>query len=446
MSFPKYPAYKNSGTSQIPEIPDHWQRVRLSRILNGIKDGTHGTFQRVDSGELLLSAKNVHEQGLVISESESLISQEDYLEIVASGYPAQGDVLLTIVGTIGRSCVFTEGKPLAFQRSVCFLRPQKHCLSRFLSRFLSSDCYQNQLTLKSKSTAQGGVYMGDIADTQVTLPPEHEQELIADFLDRETEKIDALIAEQQRLIELLQEKRQAVISHAVTKGLNPDAPMKDSGVEWLGQVPVHWELTRFKFVLSGLTDSEHKTCPEYPDGNFLIIRTTNVRDGELAMEGAKYTNYESYEEWTKRGRPTAGDLVFTREAPAGEACLIPEGVTACLGQRTVLMHPDHSKVEASYLLFCIYSGISKRFIDRLSQGSTVSHLNMSEIGNIPLLLPPRDEQCELVYKVREIQDRYKELESQASKTISLLQERRAALISAAVTGQIDVRGLAEAVA
>ena len=235
-----------------------------------------------------------------------------------------------------------------------------------------------------------------------------------------------------------------MISYAVTKGLNPDTPMKDSGVEWLGEVPEHWAGCRFKHCLLGLTDAEHKTCPDYGEGEYLVVRTSNIREGALVLEGAKYTDINGYKEWTARCTPKAGDIVFTREAPAGEACIIPEGVTACLGQKTVLMHPSPSRVTPRYLVSSIYSGAARTFIQNLSQGSIVSHLNMSEIGNMPIALPPLEEQLHINEYTKDESRKFHDLIQQAQTSIKLFQERRSALISAAVTGQIDVRGLPEA--
>ena len=293
----------------------------------------------------------------------------------------------------------------------------------FMTVLRCSDPEFTQWVLSSSIfNSQSGAYMSTtinqltertLSNINLAWPPETSRKSITQFLNHETAKIDALISEQERLIELLQDKRQAVISHAVTKGLNPNAPTKDSGVEWLGEVPEHWIGCRFKHCLIGLTDAEHKTCPDHEEGEYLIIRTSNIREGVLITKGAKYTDANGYKEWTTRCTPQEGDVVFTREAPAGEACIIPEGVTACLGQRTVLMHPDSSKVTPEYLVSSIYSGAAKTFIQNLSQGSTVSHLNMSEIGNMPIALPPLDEQLEINKYTKEKSRKFDDLIKQA---------------------------------
>ena len=266
-----------------------------------------------------------------------------------------------------------------------------------------------------------------------------EQTQIAAFLERETAKIDELVAEQRRLMALLKEKRQAVISHAVTRGLNPHAPLKPSGIEWLGDVPEHWVQSRLKYNVRGLIDTEHKTAPFFDDGEYLVVRTTNIKDGKLLLEGGKYTNAGGFEEWTRRAIPKPGDIMFTREAPAGEACLVPENIRLCMGQRTVLMQIEPLVLDSNFALWSLYGGLASEFVSVLSQGSTVVHFNMSDIRNIPIMLPPTQEQVEIAEFLAQELARFDTLTTEAQRAIDLLQERRTALISAAVTGQIDGR-------
>jgi type I restriction enzyme S subunit len=287
------------------------------------------------------------------------------------------------------------------------------------------------------------IYMPDIQALRFALPPTADQASIVSVLDLETAKIDALVDEQRRLIELLKEKRQAVISHAVTKGLNPDAPMKPSGIEWLGDVPAHWVQSRIKHNLWSLIDTEHKTAPFFDDGQFLVVRTTNIKDGKLLLDGAKYTDVKGFRDWSRRGTPQPGDIMFTREAPAGEACLVPEDVKLCMGQRTVLMQVKREVLDPGFALWSLYGGLASEFISCVSQGATVTHFNMSDIRNIPIMLPPVSEQREIATLLSSELCKLDILTAEAQRAIDLLQERRTALISAAVTGQIDVRGVPE---
>src|SRR5690606_23034842 len=203
-----------------------------------------------------------------------------------------------------------------------------------------------------------------ISSVRFFAPARVEQTQIARFLDHETARIDALIEEQQRLIELLKEKRQAVISHAVTKGLDPTAPMKDSGVEWLGEVPAHWEVSRLKFVTT-IVDCKNRT-PEYVDGGeYLVVRTSNVKNQILSLEGALYTDEANFKIWTQRGVPPVGSILFTRDAPAGEVCLVPDAVPLCLGQRMMNVIP-HDVGCTAFLFDFLTSDCLSRYIESVA--------------------------------------------------------------------------------
>ena len=213
---------------------------------------------------------------------------------------------------------------------------------------------------------------------------------------------------------------------------------KDSGVEWLGEIPAYWEKTRIKYVLHQIIDTEHKTAPFYPDGEYLVVRTSNVRNGQLVLEDAKYTDYEGFREWTKRGKPEPGDILFTREAPAGEACLVPENLPLCLGQRMVLFRVNHQMLDEHYGIWSLYGGIAAEFITSLSQGATVAHFNMADIANIPLLLPPLEEQAAIASFLDRETAKIDALITKKERLIELLQEKRTAIISHAVTKGLDL--------
>lgn len=208
---------KDSGIEWLGEVPEGWSISRFSRIIDRIKDGTHGTYDRVSEGIPLLSAKNVQFGFIDVSDSESLISESDYLEITSNGFPSRGDILMTIVGTIGRVCVFENDEPYAFQRSVCFIRLSNNQSSKYFYYFLQSKFFQVQLNGRSKSSAQAGVYMGDVVACDILYPSQYEAQLeIVKFLDAELAKLDILYAEANRAIDLLKERRTALISAAVT--------------------------------------------------------------------------------------------------------------------------------------------------------------------------------------------------------------------------------------
>jgi type I restriction enzyme S subunit len=207
---------KDSGVEWIGEIPSHWDLPLLSYLISGIKDGTHGTHERNDDGELLLSSKNVSDYGVVIGDNESRISVEEHWSITKNGYPQRNDVLITIVGSIGRSCVYEYDYPISFQRSVCFVRPKNTLNSYFLNYYFKSDCSQYQLVMNTKTSTQGGIYINDIKRLTLIVPPLPEQEQIVSYLDQKTGEIDSTIDSEKKKIDLLKEYRQSLISSVIT--------------------------------------------------------------------------------------------------------------------------------------------------------------------------------------------------------------------------------------
>jgi len=316
---------------------------------------------------------------------------------------------------------------------------QRITLAKEYSRDYLSYCLGNSaLGMRGYGVSIESFNFDNWKSLRFTHPPLKEQTQIARFLDYETAKIDALIEKQQQLIALLKEKRQAVISHAVTKGLNPDAPMRASGVEWLGEVPTHWEVSRLKHI-SRVIDCRNKTPEYFDDGEYFVIRTTNVKEQELLLDdSALRTDQKNFDIWTQRGVPPVGSILFTREAPAGEVCLVPPDAKLCMGQRMMNFIP-FSDSHVGYLFSYLLSDCLTRYIGSVSLGSTVSHLRVDQVENITVPVPPEGEAAAISAHVIAMRTKMRDLISVSERKIELLQERRAALISAAVTGKIDVR-------
>ena len=167
---------------------------------------------------------------------------------------------------------------------------------------------------------------------------------------------------------------------------------KNTNIQWLGDIPEHWETLPMKNLVKQIVDTEHKTVPFVEDGEYLVARTTNIKEGKLTYNKAKYTDYYGYLDWTRRAKPEEGDILFTREAPAGEACVIPKNTKLCLGQRVVLIKVYPKRINTDFCIYSIYGGLTENNIKMLSVGSTVFHFNMSDIRSLQILLPPLSEQ------------------------------------------------------
>ena len=431
--YQPYPDYKYSGVEWLGDIPKHWNSFPCRSGVNHlVKKNTNG-----DEDNYLSLMANI---GIVLYEDKGDVGNKKPDDLTKCKIVRKGNLVINsmnyAIGSYGMSpydgvCspvyIILDSKPNMLEQ-------------RYALRLFENKPFQKQLAILGNGILEhrAAISWDDIKGQYIPLPSLEEQRTIAAFLDYETARIDQLIAKQKQLIELLKEKRQAVISHAVTKGLNSNAPMKESGVEWLGQVPEHWVVKKLKHVAK-IIDCKNRT-PEYvDDGDYLVVRTTNVKNQSLVLDGALYTNNQNFKIWTERGVPPIGSILFTREAPAGEVCLVPENTKLCMGQRMMNFISLDSEY-TSFLFDYLTSDCLGRYISSEASGSTVSHLRVEQVYNIPVVVPPINEQAEIDILVGNIKKSFSALIDKSFSTILLLQERRTALISAAVTGKIDLRG------
>ena len=424
--YEQYDGYKDSGVKWLDVIPSHWVMSKIKYISPFQVGWTPPTGNESNFiGENIWA--NISDlRGKIITDTVKRISDKAAKEASMDITP-KGSLLYSFKLSVGSvsfaGCdMYTNEAIASFTLdSLLPLEYLYYVLPKFLIENASTNIYGARILNQEL-----------IRNAIILKPTYKEAETIANFLDFETAQIDTLIEKQQTLIQLLKEKRQAVISHAVTKGLNPDAPMKDSGVEWLGDVPEHWEVSKLKFV-SDIIDCRNKTPEYFENGEYFVVRTTNVRHQKLNFNGALYTDKKNFDIWTQRGVPAAGSILFTREAPTGEVCLVPENLKFCMGQR-MMNFIAHNESYTNYLFDYLISDCLDRYIN------SVSHLRVEQVQNIPVLVPPLEEIIQIHKHIEQLKLSFDNIELNAKKAIHLMQERRTALISAAVTGKIDVRG------
>ena len=444
MSFPRYPEYKDSGVEWLGEVPSHWAVERLKLSVDSCKNGIWGEEPANDDNDLpcvrvadfdrarlrvvledptLRNVKPNERQGRLLSRGNLILEK--------SGGGEKQPVGFVVLYDEDRSAVcsnFTAKLELAPGMNPSFWR------------YVHAAAYSIRLNVPSIKQTSGiqNLDQQSYLDERAAYPPQAEQVSIAAFLDHETARIDALVEEQQRLIELLKEKRQAVISHAVTKGLNPDVPMKDSGVEWLGEVPAHWEVCRVKHAAkleSGHTPSKDRA--EYWDGDIpwvslndskQLAKTDYIENTKFAITPAGIANSSA------RLLPPES-VVFTRDATIGLAAIIKTEMA--VSQHLIAWICDKRLLIPEYLLFVFY-GMAKE-LDRYTFGATIKTIGMPDVRSLTMPLPPLSEQAAVIRHVFSQRNQLEQLIEEAEAASRLLAERRSALISAAVTGKIDVR-------
>jgi type I restriction enzyme S subunit len=329
----------------------------------------------------------------------------------------------------------------AFSNFMQRLRVGQHAEPRYLFYFLNSSVGREQLNYFGSTTTGLRNLNGSVL-SRIVLPgaPRDEQRAIADLLDRETEKIDALVAKKRRLIELLHEERTELISHAVTRGLDPEVPTKDSGIEWLGEIPAEWQsgpLRRFWNVI----DCKHKTVT-FLDEGVPVASIGEVHGVSVDLSNANLTSEAEAEELSEGGRkPRRGDVIISRNATVGEAALVDTDQDFCLGQDVSLIRSEDN--DQRYLAYLLQSPGIRQQVGALTIGSTFRRINVGRIKDLCVLRPPRQVQEALGRYCADVSRKQSETVSRVSAAVGVLSEYRSALVTAAVTGQIDVRNQAQ---
>lgn len=266
----------------------------------------------------------------------------------------------------------------------------------------------------------------DVRNIERLFPPLPEQQNISSILT----SVDEVIEKTESQIRKLQDLKKGVMQELLTKGIG-HTEFKDSPV---GKIPKEWEVVCLLDVLDSLVDCEHKTAPYVDSSEYLVVRTSNVRNGQLIYEDIKYTTREGYKEWTKRSVPKHGDILFTREAPAGESCLVPKEGKVCLGQRMVLLKPNHEAIRSDYLSWFLISDMAIKEIYRLSIGTTVARINIEDIYKINCVLPTLKEQKSIASAIDSV---HKNINSK-TQLVNSLNSIKKSLMQDLLTGKVRV--------
>lgn len=438
MSFPAHPNYRDSGIDWLGEVPADWsvQKFRFTFRESGekIESEVFGPMLSV-SGYRGIEVKEYDDENQRRAE-EDLIGYR----IVRPGQLVVNTMWLNYAG-LGVSS--HEGHVSPAYRAYWFA--DRSADAGFIHYLMRSSIYVQGYTQLLTGIRPNSLQMSraDLMDFPVLLPPVSVQTAIAAFLDRETTKIDALVEEQRRLISLLKEKRQTIISHAVIKGLDPHAPMKDSGIEWLGEVPAHWEIGPLKRHWS-VTDCKHITA-EFIDDGIPLASIREVQSKFVDLSAAKRTTAHFFDQLIEGGRkPESGDLIFSRNATVGEVAQVAEWHPPfAMGQDVCLLKRRQADFCSDFMQLLLRSLVGETQLANLMIGSTFKRVNVEDIRNLVLPFPPAPEQRYIASSLLLHANAFADLSEQAERGIALLSERRAALISAAVTGKIDVRGSAK---
>lgn len=441
MKYPRYQAYKPSGIPWLSEIPAHWaeKRFRFVAEINPVKSGVN--YLPEDTLVSFVPMEAVGEYGGLVLESEKQIAD------VKAGYTyfADGDVVLAKI-----TPCFENGKGALAEgllNGIAFgttelhvVRTGKELDRRFLFYLTMSHPFRKiGEAMMYGAGGQKRVPEDFIKDFRPGLPPLDEQAAIAAFLDRKTARIDTLIEKKRRFIELLQEKRSALISHAVTRGLNPDVPLKDSGIEWLGRIPAHWDIapiwTRYEVMLGKMLDEKRIT------GNQLApyLRNVDVQWDRINICDLPEMDFSS--EDRQRCSLKNGDLLVCEGGEIGRAAVWKSEIEECYFQKALhrLRPIKPAKDEPRYMFYILRWAAKSAIFSANGNPNTIEHLTADKLKKHRFAYPPITEQTSIAKYLDQESTRIDALRTKVESAIDRLKEYRAALISAAVTGKIDVR-------
>ena len=443
-----YPQYRPSGISWLGDIPANWEVKRLKQVLSRNDGGVWGEDPKIspdgnEIGTLVLRSTEQTAAGDWIMENpayRSLTFDEAFnFRLIA------GDLVITKSSGselhIGKTSLVTkeiEDLGCCYSNFMQRLRVTKKSNPRFVRYIINGNIGRAQFVYLSKSTSGLANLNSEIIDNvYIPLPPPEEQQAIAAYLDRETHKLDELISRKERFILLLAEKRSALISHAVTRGLNPDAPTKQSGVEWLGEIPAHWEIISLRrlshYVQTGKTPPTEER--RYYDAEEIYwYRPSDFTENLFLAEAEKLISRSAVDE---------------NKAPlVASNTLLIVGIGASIGKSAVTPYQSSFNQQLTAIRFnqkinIVFGGYLFRWLEpvirEISSSSTLAILNQDGFKSLILPVPPIEEQKKISAFLDRETSKIDRMTEKTRQHIARLQERRSALISAAVTGKIDVR-------
>lgn len=443
-----YPAYRPSGVASLRDIPEGWDVRPLKRLARAELSNVDKLTVEGQAQVRLCNYVDVYKnerivQTLPFMEASASNDQIDRLTL------KQGDVLITkdseTPDDIGIPALVSEDMAgVVCGYHLALLRPdRKYAVGEFIHRALQSANVKAEFSCSALGLTRYGLSKYDIESLKLPVPPLAEQAQIAATLEREVARIDALIAKKTEFIELLGRKRQALIAHAVTKGLDLKAKMRDSGVEWIGEIPQHWTTPALKFVVSTpVTDGPHET-PVFVDDGVPFVSAEAVSTGLIDFRKIRgFISHEDHRRFSKKYCPRVGDIFMVKSGAT-------TGVTAIVETETEFnIWSPLAAVRCgpgALPRFMLYFMRSTNFLAAVAMNwsyGTQQNIGMGVIENLRVALPPTEEQQDIAATLDRKTSRLDALEAKTRHSIELLKQRRSALITAAVTGQIDLRELA----
>jgi type I restriction enzyme, S subunit len=433
MKYKQYPKYKDSGVEWIGDIPEYWEVLSYSHVTNRITYGFTIPMPSTVEGPWMITAKDIKNNKINFQTSRKTDQKKFDVELSKKSKPNLGTVLITKDGTLGETAI-VDSESLCINQSVASMEPNEKVTSKYLQYSLMSNHIQNSIYISSDVSTMGHIAISDLAKWKTCFPDIKNQQQIVDFLDKKIGQFDELIAKSKAQITLLEEKRQATINQAVTKGLDPSVPMKDSGVEWIGKIPEGWEVKKIKRdtpIMRGASPRPIDDQRFFDDeGEYAWVRISDVTRSNGKLQ--KTTQRLSDEGSRLSVKLHPGELFLSIAGSVGKPCVAD--IKCCIHDGFVYFPKLTINKKILYYIFKVgkcYGGLGKL--------GTQLNLNTDTVGNIKIPVPPKNESDEISEFLDKQIPQFDKLIAKSKAQITLLEEKRHALITAAITGKIDVR-------
>lgn len=454
-NFKQYSEYKDSGVEFIGEIPRGWECYAIKRALLLLTDyDANGSFSTIKENVNRVSdvseqyawfvrATDLENNSFNENKERIVWIDENTYTFLSKSYLDGGELLIAKRGEIGKVYLMPNISIKAtLAPNLYLLRlDERLLLPIYMYYYYISSIGNLQLKNINKSTTIGAIYKDDVKRIVVPYPPLSEQQQIANYLDQKTTAIDQLIQKKEQLIQLLEEKRTAMINQAVTKGLDPTVPMKDSGIEWLGEVPAHWNPVRLKHIVAiKICDGPHET-PNFVENGIPFLSAESIKGNKIDLNYKRgYITEEQHLEYSKKSKVKKGDILFCKSgSTTGKSALVDINDEFGIWSPLAIIRGEKSKVNHKYLFNSIQAKHFKLQVENAWTFGTQPNIGMGAIENLWVCFPLPEEQLEIITY---LDGKTQEIDQAIAKTkdqIKLLGEYKTTLISDVVTGKIDVR-------
>jgi type I restriction enzyme S subunit len=436
----KYSSYKPSGIDWIGEIPESWENKRLKYITKSINGYSFKSddFDR----EFDIPVIRIGDVGDVIDFDNSVKVKSIFLEDKKDFIIKKDDILIGLTGgTIGKSGRYNYEFPSLLNQRVGLLRNNNLVLNGLLYHYVKSDIFIRYIFYYCYGGGQDNISMNDILNMVFPYPPLQEQKQIVNYLDEKTSIIDCLISTKQRKVELLKEQKITLINHVITKGLNPKVKMKDSGIEWIGEIPESWSLISIKHLVSTkITDGPHET-PIFVDNGVPFLSVESVQDGKLDFNKKRgYITEELNKIYSKKCLPKKDDVLIVKSgSTTGKSTIVETDELFNIWSPLCIVRSNQNKIIPRFTFTSIQSNYFRKFIELGWSFGTQPNIGMGVIENLKLVVPSNIKEQEEIVKYLDNQSKeIDDLIIMEQNKIGLLKEYRQSLISEVITGKIKV--------